>query len=195
MKSLTMLVLGLALWPCLDTLAHQTIQSFGQGKGGNINIAINVAETAPTTEVAPTTVNTTNQVVVPQIAQKKESLPLPPFSASMDPRRLIRYFCRMWKDENYLAMYYCMTREYRRSTSYHKFETLFTSDAGRTGGLDDENVLTEAPENGDGHLILVDLKFRRKHVPMRRVKAILEKTKDGYRLIRSGILPLDYENL
>ena len=46
--------------------------------------------------------------------------PVPPESISRDPRRLVRYFCGHWKDENFTEMYYSMTPAYRKKTTLEK---------------------------------------------------------------------------
>lgn len=170
----------------------QDLQCFGSDKGkiGNINISVNVNEGNPVVVCASAT-NDNSQASSSQPVQEA----IPPMSASLEPKRLRGFFCRMWKDENYESMYLCMTRQYQHKTPFQKFTALFEADADRTGGLEDENILAEDGENGAGHLVVVDLKFRRKKAPNRRVKALLEKTKDGYRIMQSGILPLDFDNL
>ncbi len=114
---------------------------------------------------------------------------------AMDPRRLIRYFCRMWKEEEYNRMYWTMTPQYRASVSLEKFKSLFEADAERTGGLKDENIVVDDVDEGKFYIVTVDLRFNLIRARDRRVKAVLEKGKNGYRIKSSGIIPLDLDDL
>lgn len=184
-------ILLLAMLLGTVSLDAQTVQPFGvdAGRSGGISISVNVNE--DNRRIATPLGNPCAKIDQPPPAPPT----MPPMEASLDPKRLIRFFCRMWKDEDYSAMYLCMAKQYRRNVTLQKFSSLFEEDANRTGGLEDENILAEDGENAMGHMVVVDLKFRRKKAPNRRVKALLEKTKDGYRIIQSGILPVDFGNL
>lgn len=139
------------------------------------------------TQVAPTVVNVQNEPPPP---------PEPTVTTSADPRKLVRYFCRQWKDENYEAMWWAMTPKYRKSVSLKKFISLFEADAERTGGLKDENITMPDVDEGKLCTVTVDLMFAFARAKGRRVKAVLEKNpKTGYRIRESGIIPLDFDNL
>lgn len=121
--------------------------------------------------------------------------PEPPAADAADPRRLVRYFCRMWKDEEYEAMWWAMTPKYRKSVSLEKFRSLFEADAEQNGGLKDENIVLDDVDEGKEYVVTVDLRFNFVRARDRRVKAVLEKTKQGYRVKASGIIPLDLNDL
>ena len=121
--------------------------------------------------------------------------PEPPATDAADPRRLVRYFCRMWKDEDYEAMWWAMTPKYRNAVSLEKFTALFEDDAERTGGLKDENIVLDDVDEGKQYIVTVDLRFNFVRARDRRVKAVLEKTRQGYRIKESGILPVDLNDL
>lgn len=121
--------------------------------------------------------------------------PEPPATDAADPRRLVRYFCRMWKDEEYEAMWWAMTPKYRNAVSLEKFTALFEDDAERTGGLKDENIVLDDVDEGKQYIVTVDLRFNFVRARDRRVKAVLEKTRQGYRIKESGILPVDLNDL
>ena len=123
------------------------------------------------------------------------AVPEPPTFDAVDPRRLIRYFCRMWKEEEYERMYWAMTSKYRASVPLKKFTSLFEADAERTGGLKDENIVVEDVDEGKFYIVTVDLRFNLVRARGRRVKAVLEKGKDGYRIKASGIVPVDLDDL
>ena len=137
--------------------------------------------------------------VVPPAAIVQNEPPPPPEPKAMtsaDPRKLVRYFCRQWKDENYEAMWWAMTPKYRTSVSLKKFISLFEADAERTGGLKDENITMPDVDEGKLYTVTVDLTFAFARAKGRRVKAVLEKNpKTGYRIRESGIIPLDLDNL
>lgn len=176
-------------------ISAQPFQAFG----GETGVAHNFRITIDVTDAVTPLPTTTNQALatspVPPAQKVVEQPTLPSAEEIATPKALAEYFCRMWRDENYEAMYYCMSKGYRRKVRFIKFAALFTSDAERTGGLDSGVVVAEYPDNIAGPLLLIDLKFMKKKVPTRRVKALFEKTKDGYRLVDSGILPLDFNNL
>jgi hypothetical protein len=121
--------------------------------------------------------------------------PVPPESVSRDPRRLIRYFCKNWKEENFAEMYYSMSPKYRKRVSFDKFKSIFEADAETNGGLDDENILSLDTEHHLGCVAIVDLKFNFNKARNRRVQAVLEKTKDGFRIKKCGLIPLDMNDL
>ncbi len=123
------------------------------------------------------------------------AVPGPSSFDAMDPRRLVRYFCRMWKEEEYNRMYWTMTPQYRASVSLEKFKSLFEADAERTGGLKDENIVIDDVDEGKFYIVTVDLRFNLIRTRDRRVKAVLEKGKNGYRIKSSGIIPLDLDDL
>lgn len=169
-----------------------------------------LAKTVTTTTV--TTVTTTEEeeskaeVVEPvaapveevPVAEPEEVLPPPPPEPSAadaaEPRKLIRYFCRMWKEEEYEAMYWAMTPKYRSSMPLEKFQSRFEKDAELTGGLNDENMTLRDDDLGKTVTVVVDLTFNNKRMKARRVKTVLEKTKEGYR-IKSGLVPIDLKSL
>lgn len=171
------------------------------------------AETTITTTTTTTTVTTTEKdketfdivappslvVVAPEpvVEKKDEDLPPPPEPSAEDakePRKLIRYFCRMWKEEEYEAMYWAMTSKFRKSMTLKKFTALFEDDAEITGGLKDENMVLRDDDEGKTYIVVVDLMFNNVRMKTRRVKAVLEKTKGGYR-IKSGLVPIDMSDL
>ena len=120
----------------------------------------------------------------------------PSVEDAAEPRRLVRYFCKLWKDEDYERMWWVMTPAYRRGTSLEKFVKLFADDRERTGGIVDENIVTDDVERADGTVLVhVDLRYRFKRVGVRRLKAVFEKKKNLYRLRESGIIPLDLDDL
>ncbi len=192
---------------CLNEASAQSFQALGGEAGGSHNVKITIEVTdapQPQTDAANQSsadpVAQPVQIVSPVQAEPavraaEELPPLPPAEEAATPKALAVYFCRMWRAENFEAMYYCMSARYRTRVEFGKFMALFTSDAEKTGGLDSVVVVAEDPENAAGHLLLLDLKFMKKKMPPRRVTAVFEKTKDGFRLVKSGILPVDFTNL
>lgn len=147
-----------------------------------------------------------NVVPIPMLMQpavicteKKPDPPPPPepsLSDASDPRKLVRHFCKMWKEENYDAMYWAMTPKYRQTVSFDKFKGLFESDAEMTGGLKDENIIIDDVDEGKVYIVTADLKFNFIRSKDRRVKVVLEKMANvGYRIRPSGILPVDFDDL
>ena len=120
----------------------------------------------------------------------------PPVEDAAEPRRLVRYFCKLWKDEDYERMWWAMVPAYRRETTLEKFAKLFADDRERNGGIVDENIVTDDVERADGTVLVhVDVRYRFKRVGVRRLKAVLEKKKNMYRLRASGLIPPDLDDL
>ena len=126
---------------------------------------------------------------------KKPEYPPPPAKDASEPKRLVRYFCKAWKDEDYKRMYGAMEPKYRKSTTYDKFKKLFEDDAEANDGLSDENISGGEEESGAAVQLSVSLQFKNKRVKPRLVKALVIKTPDGFRLKSSPIIPLDLDDL
>lgn len=127
-------------------------------------------------------------------AEKKPEFPPPPAKDASEPKRLVRYFCRAWKDEDFKRMYGAMDPKYRRDTSFVAFQKLFESDAEMNAGLADENIAGGEGEEGASIELSVTLRFKNKRVNPRVVKALVIKTPDGFRMQASPIIPLDLDN-
>ena len=126
--------------------------------------------------------------------EKKPEFPPPPVKDASEPKRLVRYFCRAWKDEDFKRMYGAMDPKYRRDTSFVAFQKLFESDAEMNAGLADENIAGGEGEEGASIELSVTLRFKNKRVNPRVVKALVIKTPDGFRMQASPIIPLDLDN-
>ena len=127
-------------------------------------------------------------------AEKKSEFPPPPAKDASEPKRLVRYFCRAWKDEDFKRMYGAMDSKYRRGTTFAAFQKLFESDAEMNAGLADENIAGGEVEEGASIELSVTLRFKNKRVNPRVVKALVTKTPDGFRMQASPIIPLDLDN-
>ncbi|MBQ6340249.1 MAG: hypothetical protein IJI36_14005 [Kiritimatiellae bacterium] len=127
-------------------------------------------------------------------AEKKPEFPPPPVKDASEPKRLVRYFCRVWKDEDFKRMYGAMDPKYRRDTTFAAFKKLFESDAEMNAGLADENIAGGEGEEGASIELSVTLRFKNKRVNPRVVKALVIKTPDGFRMQASPIIPLDLDN-
>ena len=125
---------------------------------------------------------------------KKPEFPPPPAKDASEPKRLVRYFCRAWKDEDFKRMYGAMDSKYRQGTSFDAFRKLFESDAETNDGLADENIAGGEGESGASIELLVSLRFKNKRVKPRTVKALVKKTPDGFRMQGSPIIPLDLDD-
>ena len=144
--------------------------------------------TAPSAPVAPT---------VPQVALADEPPrpPEPPAAEAAEPRRLVRYFCKAWKDEDWERLWWSMTPQYRKKVSLKKFTNLFTEDAEANGGLKDENIVDEGETNA-GIGVKVELIFKFKKAKHRVVKAEVQRISGGqYRMVDSPIIPTDLDDL
>ncbi|NLX25604.1 MAG: hypothetical protein GXY61_06545 [Lentisphaerae bacterium] len=123
------------------------------------------------------------------------AFPEPPATDASEPRRIVRYFCRAWKDEDYKAMYGAMDKGYRRGKSFTAFEALFENDKDGNGGLKDENIDKAEAHEGAATVMKVELIYRSKRAKPKKVVAKVIKTPQGYRLIDCGLLPIDFNDL
>ena len=134
-------------------------------------------------------------VAAPKAAEEPPPPPEPPAEEAAEPRRLVRYFCKAWKDEDWERMWWAMTPKYRRKVSLKKFTELFTDDAEANGGLKDENIVSEV-ETNVGVAVKVTLTFKFRQARPRVVKAEVERIPGGaYRVVDSAIIPVDLNDL
>lgn len=136
---------------------------------------------------------------VPSANASEDEPPPPPEPSAADaaePRRLVRYFCKAWKDKDYERLWWTMSKDYRKKVSLKKFKKLFLSDAEINGGLLDENIL-EAGKTKDGNEgIKVELIFKFPRAQHRFVMAVAERQSGGqFRLVNSPFIPLDLDDL
>jgi hypothetical protein len=127
--------------------------------------------------------------------KKVNEFPEPPTEDSTEPERLVRYFCKAWKNEDFNLMYGAMHTDYRDQVRFKEFKELFIKDNKRSGGLRDEKIPKNADALGGNITLIVHLHYNNKTAGVRKVKATLTKTPRGYRLIKSGILPVNFNNL
>ena len=135
-------------------------------------------------------------VETPKVAKEEPPPPPePPAEEAAEPRRLVRYFCKAWKDEDWERMWWAMSPKYRKKVSLKKFTALFADDSEANGGLKDENVVAEI-ETNSGIAVKVALTFKFKRAKPRVVKAEMERIPGGaYRLVDSAIIPVDLNDL
>ena len=127
--------------------------------------------------------------------QPEEPPPEPPAAEAAEPRRLVRYFCKAWKDEDWERLWWSMTPQYRKRVSLKKFTKLFTEDAESNGGLKDENIVDEMKTNA-GVGVKVELSFKFRNAKHRIVKAEVQRIPGGqYRVVESPIIPMDLNDL
>ena len=129
-----------------------------------------------------------------EVVAKRPEFPPPPAKDASEPKRLVRYFCRAWKDEDFKRMYGAMDSKYRKGKSFEQFKKLFEEDAEGNNGLADENIVGGENESGASIQLVVSLRFKNKRVKPREVKALVIKTPDGFRLQGSPIIPLDLDD-
>jgi len=122
--------------------------------------------------------------------------PEPPAAEAAEPRRLVRYFCKAWKDNDCERMWWAMSPKYRKKVSLKKFEKLFESDAELNGGLLDENVIETAKTKDGNEGVKVELVFKFPKAQHRFVMAVAERQSGGaFRLVDSPFIPKDLDDL
>lgn len=122
--------------------------------------------------------------------------PEPPAADAAEPRRLVRYFCKVWKDKDWERLWWAMSPQYRKKVSLKKFKKLFESDAETNGGLLDENILETAKTRDGNEGVKLELIFKFPRAKHRFVTAVAERQPGGaFRIIDSPFIPLDLDDL
>ena len=122
--------------------------------------------------------------------------PEPPTADAAEPRRLVRYFCKAWKDKDYERLWWAMSSDYRGKVSLKQFKKLFVSDADTNGGLVDENILETAKTKDGNEGVKVELIFRFPKAQHRFVMAVAERQPGGqFRLVESPFIPIDLDDI
>lgn len=121
--------------------------------------------------------------------------PEPPAAEAAEPRRLVRYFCKAWKDQDWERLWWSMEPSYRKKVALKKFTKIFADDAEATGGLKDENIL-ETGTSGKGEFVRTELIFNFPRAKHRLVNAEVRRISGGqYRIVESPIIPVDFDDL
>ncbi len=122
--------------------------------------------------------------------------PEPPAADAAEPRRLVRYFCKAWKDKDYERLWWAMSSKYREKVSLKKFKKLFASDAEMNGGLLDENIIETAKTKDGNEAVKVELIFKFPKAKHRFVMAVAERQPGGaFRIVDSPFIPQDLDDL
>lgn len=172
--------------------------------------------TAPSAVVAPVVVAPAAAVMAPSVSVGAVSVaapqssavsaaetgcqpplhPEPPAAEAAEPRRLVRYFCRAWKDKDWERCWWAMSPQYRKKVPLKKFTALFESDAELNGGLLDENVIETAKTWNGNEGVKVELVFKFPRAKHRFVLAIAERQPGGaFRIVDSPFIPRDLDDL
>ena len=175
-----------AIEPCFAEIADADDGEYEE-------IVVRLTKKRPTPQAAPAVPD------APTVVEKPDEPPPPPEPPDADaaePRRLVRYFCKAWKDQDYERMWWAMSSKYRRKVSLKKFSKLFAADAEQNGGLKDENILEEGETGKGNKSVKAELIFRFPRARHRIVAAEAERQPGGaFRLVESPFIPLDLEDL
>ena len=122
--------------------------------------------------------------------------PEPPATEAAEPRRLVRYFCKAWKDKDYERLWWAMSPQYRKKVSLKKLRKIFESDAEMNGGLLDENIIETAKTRDGNEGVKVELIFKFPRAKHRFVMAVAERQPGGaFRIVDSPFIPQDLDDL
>lgn len=160
-------------------------------------VAVTPAATVVVPAVVTVPVATPAAPVAPAVTADDEPPPPPepPAADAAEPRRLVRYFCKAWKDEDWERLWWAMTPKFRKEFSLKAFKTRFADDAEQNGGLKDENIVDVSKTNS-GVAVKVELLFKFENAKPRVVNAVVERIVGGqYRVTDSAILPVDLNDL
>lgn len=174
-------------------------------KSAQVQVAAPAASVVmPAAVIMPTTVVALPQAVpaapavpaVDEAAEEPPPPPEPPEADAAEPRRLVRYFCKAWKDKDYERMWWAMSPQYRKKVSLKKFKKIFEGDAESNGGLKDENILEEGKTRKGNNCVKTELIFKFPRARHRIVLAEVERQTGGaFRVVDSPFIPLDLEDL
>lgn len=122
--------------------------------------------------------------------------PEPPAADAAEPRRLVRYFCKAWKDKDYERLWWAMSPQYRKEVSLKKLKKIFESDAEMNGGLLDENIIETAKTKDGNEGVKLELIFKFPRAQHRFVMAVAERQPGGaFRIVESPFIPKDLDDL
>lgn len=122
--------------------------------------------------------------------------PEPPAADAAEPRRLVRYFCKTWKDKDWERLWWAMSPQYRKKVSLKKFKKLFESDAEMNGGLLDENIIETVKTKDGNEGVKLELIFKFPRAQHRFVTAVAERQPGGaFRIVDSPFIPKDLDDL
>ena len=130
-----------------------------------------------------------------EVPAKDKTIPVPPISKSNDSKRLVTYFCNAWKHGKFDVMYGCMAQAYRSSISLKEFKKLFMDDSTKTGGLKNVKIIETRHDLGHEIHFFVALSFVNNRTEVRDIIAKVRRTPSGWRILKSGILPVDLSKL
>ncbi len=121
--------------------------------------------------------------------------PEPPAADAAEPRRLVRYFCKAWKDKDYERLWWAMSPQYRNEVSLKKLKKIFESDAEINGGLLDENIIETGKTKDGNEGVKVELIFKYPRAKHRFVMAVAERQPGGaFRIVESPFIPKDLDD-
>jgi hypothetical protein len=107
------------------------------------------------------------------------------------PSETIKYFCQCWIKDDFKAMYGVLDNTVSDAMGFEKFRKRYKSDAETTLGLAGAKLLDDGKESGAATQVRMELYFRNERVPARRITALLRSTAKGYRVLESGLIPMD----
>lgn len=161
-----------------------------------VAVAPVTAVAVPAAVVVPVAVPNVPAVDVEDDEPEEEPPPEPPKADAAEPRRLVRYFCKAWKDQDYERLWWAMSPKYRKKVSLKKFTKLFESDAELNGGLLDENILEVGKNRNGNDAVKVELIFKFPKAKHRFVMAVVERQPGGQlRVVDSPFIPQDLDDL
>lgn len=159
-------------------------------------VVVPAAVVVPAVIAMPQAVSTPAVQVVEEKTDEPPPPPEPPEADAAEPRRLVRYFCKAWKDKDYERMWWAMSAQYRKKVSLKKFKKIFESDAELNGGLKDENILEEGATRKGNKSVKTELIFKFPKAKHRIVAAEAERQTGGaFRIIESPFIPLDLDDI
>lgn len=161
-----------------------------------VAVAPAAAVVVPATVVVPVAVPGVPAVESAAEEAVEEPPPEPPKAEAAEPRRLVRYFCKAWKDQDYERLWWAMSPRYRKKVSLKKFTKLFESDAELNGGLLDENILEVGKARNGNDAVKLELTFKFPRAKHRFVMAVVERQPGGqFRVVDSPFIPQDLDDL
>jgi len=127
--------------------------------------------------------------------KNKNEYPEPPIDLVSTPKSLLIYYQDAWEKKDYPAMYGALHDSVRENVSYEQFLSRLKEDAEGNFGLKKFDFKNKIPSNAYKVKTEIVLRFKNERAQPRRVVAELIETPNGYRILDSGIIPIDLGNL
>ena len=129
------------------------------------------------------------------VEPKKKEVEVDLEAVTKTPADTVKYFCHCWMKDDFKEMYRVLDPAASQAIGFDAFLKRYKSDAETTLGLAGAKLLDEGKGSGSSTQCRVELYFRNERVPARKITALLRSTARGYRVLESGLIPVDMNDM